>query len=62
MFFNTYSKYSGISDTEYDPSGNSNSSFHVGADILTLRSDKATYLSLHLSLQFILSERLSNSL
>ena len=26
--------YSWISDTEYDPSGNSNSSFHVEADIL----------------------------
>ena len=25
-----------MSDTEYDPSGNSNSSFHVGADILNL--------------------------
>ena len=23
-----------MSDTEYDPSGNSNLSFHVGADIL----------------------------
>ena len=23
-----------MSDTEYDPSGNSDSSFHVGADIL----------------------------
>ena len=25
-----------MSDTEYDPSGNWNSSFHVGADILNL--------------------------
>ena len=25
-----------MSDIEYDPSGNSNSSFHVGADILNL--------------------------
>ena len=25
-----------MSDTEYGPSGNSNSSFHVGADILNL--------------------------
>ena len=25
-----------MSDTEYDPSGNSKSSFHVGADILNL--------------------------
>ena len=25
-----------MSGTEYDPSGNSNSSFHVGADILNL--------------------------
>ena len=25
-----------MSDTEYDTSGNSNSSFHVGADILNL--------------------------
>ena len=25
-----------MSDTEYDPSGNSNSSLHVGADILNL--------------------------
>ena len=36
MFFKIYSKYSGISDTEYDPSGNSHSSFHVGADILNV--------------------------
>ena len=25
-----------MSDTEYDPSGNSNLSFHVGVDILNL--------------------------
>ena len=31
-----YSNWSSISDSEYDPSGNSNSSFHVGADILNL--------------------------
>ena len=31
-----YSKWSGISDIEYDTSGNSNSSFQVGADILNL--------------------------
>ena len=32
MIFNIYSK----SDIEYDPSGNSNLSFHVGVDILNL--------------------------
>ena len=35
-FFNIQSKYSEISNTEHDPSGHSNSSFHVGADILNL--------------------------
>ena len=35
-FFKMYSKQSLISDAEYDQSGNSNSSFHVGADILNL--------------------------
>ena len=36
MFFNHTLKKSWISDTEYDPSGNSNSLFHVGADILNI--------------------------
>ena len=36
MFFDIYSKKSWISDLEYDPSSMSNSSFHVGADILNL--------------------------
>ena len=36
MFLNIYPKYSRISDIEYDPSGNSNSSFQGGADILDL--------------------------
>ena len=31
-----YSKYSWVSDTEYDPSGNSNLLFYGGADILNL--------------------------
>ena len=31
-----YSKKSGTSDTDYDSSGNSNSSFHVGPGILNL--------------------------
>ena len=31
-----YSKQSWISDTESNPSGNSNVSFHLGADILNL--------------------------
>ena len=35
-FFNIYSKKSWISDIEVDPSGNSNSAFHVGADVLNL--------------------------
>ena len=35
-FFKMYSKKSWISVTEYDASGNSNLSFHVGADILNL--------------------------
>ena len=36
MFFKIYGKQSWISDTEFDPSGSSNSSFYVGADILNL--------------------------
>ena len=36
MFFNVYSKYSEISGIEFDLSGSSNSSFHVGAEILNL--------------------------
>ena len=35
-FLIIYSKYSWISDTEYEPSGNWNSSFQVGADTLIL--------------------------
>ena len=31
-----YSKQSQISDTEYDPSRNANSSFHAGADLWNL--------------------------
>ena len=65
-----------MSDTENDPSGNSDSSFHVAAGISNLlllydffiflyvfhiqRFDKATYLSL--LFKFILSARWSNSL
>ena len=37
-FLKTYLKLSWIFGTEYDPSGNSNSSFHAGADILNLLS------------------------
>ena len=73
-----YLKYSWISDTEYDQSGNSNSSCHIGAEILNLLffydffiffhvvSTKIGYcLSLSLLLVFkslSLSWRLSNSL
>ena len=35
-FLKIYLKKPWISDTEYDPSGNSNSSFHAWADILNL--------------------------
>ena len=35
-FFNVYSKYSWTFDVEYDPSDNSNSSFHGEAEILNL--------------------------
>ena len=35
-FLKIYSKYSLISDIEYDPSGNSNSSLHAEGDILNL--------------------------
>ena len=45
MFLIMYSKYSFISDTEYDPSGKSNSPFQVGADTLNL-------LLLHENLMF----------
>ena len=34
MIFEDIFKEASISDTEYDPSGNSNYSFHGGADIL----------------------------
>ena len=55
MFFKMYLKQFLISDSEYDSSGNSNFSFHVGVDIFVwlfyifpyivmLRFDKATYL------------------
>ena len=76
MFFKDIFKIILISDTEYDPSGNSNSSVHVGTGILNLnifvlnfyifpcivnaKFDKATYLSF--LFQFISSKRLSNSL
>ena len=36
FFLYLYSKYCWISDTEYDPSGDSKSSFKVGADIVNL--------------------------
>ena len=36
VFFKIYLKQSLISNTEYDPLGNSNSSFYVGADISNL--------------------------
>ena len=36
MSFKIYSKESRIFDTEYDPSGNSTSSFHIGVDVLNL--------------------------
>ena len=74
--FHKIDHISWISDTKYDPLGNSNLSFHVLVDVLNLlflynflklksiyyklRFDKATNLSLHF--KFILSERLSNSL
>ena len=64
-----------VFDTEYNPSGNSNLSFHVGAETLSLlflrtyffffhiksmlNFDKATYLLLFF--KFVLSERLSNA-
>ena len=35
-FFNIHSKQSWVYDTKYDTSGNSNSSFQVGIDILNL--------------------------
>ena len=75
MFFKIYLKWSWISDTEYDPWGRSNFSFHVGTDILNslffydffiflhnqymLKFDKAPYLSL--LFKFVLSARLINS-
>ena len=34
--FKIYPKWSWITDIEYDPSGNSKYSYHVGADILNL--------------------------
>ena len=39
-FFNEYSKFSSIYDTEYDPSGNSNSLFYIGTHILNLLFDE----------------------
>ena len=63
MFFIIYSKETCISDTKHDTSGNPNSSFHFGADVIDLsdlRSDKAIYSSLFF--KFILSVRLNNSL
>ena len=47
MFFNNVLKKSSISDTEYDPSGNSNLSFHVGADILNLFLYEFFYFSMN---------------
>ena len=35
-FLRVFSKYCGIPDTEFDPSGNSNFSFHVGVGLLNL--------------------------
>ena len=37
FFLIIYLKYSWVSDTKYDTSGNSNISFHIAAGILTLR-------------------------
>ena len=46
MLWDKFNVIVNISYTEYDPSGNSNFSFHVGADILNLlfllRFDKVT--------------------
>ena len=36
VFSPGYSKQSWIPDADYDPSGNPNSSFHIGADVLNL--------------------------
>ena len=47
MFLNIYSKSSWISDIEYYTSGNSNSSLHVGSEILSLLFYK-TILYLHM--------------
>ena len=64
-----------MSDTNYDPSGNSNDSFHIGVDILNLLFlYHIFFISFHVYLmlkfdkatylsllfKFILSERLSN--
>ena len=46
-FFNIYGKYSWISDIEYDPSDNSNSSFYVGAVILNLFFLYDCFISFH---------------
>ena len=37
-----------MSDTEYDPSGNSNLSFHVGADILNLLLSYKIFMFFHM--------------
>ena len=52
-FFEIYSKQSWISDTEYDTSGNSNLSFHVGADILNLSVIVWAFYILNLYYKFI---------
>ena len=36
-----------LNDTEYDPSGNSNLSFHIGADILNLLLSYVLFMFFH---------------
>ena len=76
MFFKAYLKWFWIFNTKHDPSGNSNSSWYVGVDILSLLCNVCFfYIFLCIvnakvwhskifvtSFKFILSERLSNSL
>ena len=48
MFFNIYLKKSWISDIEYDPSGNSNSSFNVAADTCYNLINQYIYIYIHI--------------
>ena len=47
IVFLMYSIYSWISDTEYEPSGNSNSAFHIRAVILSLLFLQCCLIFLH---------------